>query len=379
MVVSFCVWELIKDRVASWANNKIDEGANIMMEYFAPLIEELAVASLGYTVALAILVMIVIYIHAYVKENTRELPAPDNKTRKESIVHKPIRKQSEKGKYKPTAEQDFDEFAKHKDAGTTPELQPDVDMYEAIEYLINILFPDKQKNVGNIDIENTKAVNLITEKLRNGELKSWGLYVGESVERKFSKDDWAYKELLPLQASIPTTKEPQTRPVASTDEHPLTGLRVNMSQVKSLWRRAGKDPVIQAKSNKHDVSLLEAIHYVTSGKWGNVCKLVKSEDVLVSDEFIEQVAKAWRDIQQSAIDGDIRIWGLDSREHWILITDNTYWQRHWINWMQIMTADEENDWSLDDIFGDDYNDKTRQDELYHRYNTSKKDVEKLWQ
>ncbi len=121
------------------------------------------------------------------------------------------------------------------------------------------------------------------------------------------------------------------------------------------------------------------LHYVASGKWSNVHKLVGSETVLVDDDEIDRIDRAWRDLEQAAIDGDIRIWGENSRGHCIPITDNTYWKRHWINWMQIMAADEENDWGLNEIIGVDVNDRSKKDELYHKYNTSKQDIEKLWQ
>jgi len=132
----------------------------------------------------------------------------------------------------------FDYFAGLDENDKSPSLKPEVPMAEAIDYLIKILFPDKNPNIGNIDIENRKAVNLITEKLRTGDLKAWGLYVGESVEREFNKDDWKYRELLPLEASIPTRKYSQTQSVASVNQHELTGLRVNFNQVKTVWPRA---------------------------------------------------------------------------------------------------------------------------------------------
>lgn len=283
--------------------------------------------------------------------------------------------------YQPTYEQDFDEFAKHKGAGTTPELQPDAYMSDAINHLKDILFPNRDPQHLDYQFEIPTAVNEITAKLRTGELKSWGLYTGESVPRVLNRDVWEFRELIPESASRELEKkDPQTRSVINdTNQHQLTGLRVNINQVKSLWRRAGKEPVKEVKSDKHNVSLLEAIHYVASGKWSNVHKLVGSETVLVDDDEIDRIDRAWRDLEQAAIDGDIRIWGENSRSHWILITDNTYWKRHWINWMQIMTADEENDWGLNEIIGVDVNDRSKKDELYHKYNTSKQDIEKLWQ
>ncbi|PCJ85420.1 MAG: hypothetical protein COA54_11225 [Thiotrichaceae bacterium] len=141
-------------------------------------------------------------------------------------------------KYKTTFEQDFNEAAKYKDAGTVPELQPDANLSEAIDYLIGILFPDRNPRHLDYQVEFPTTVNEITAKLRTGELKSWGLYIGESVEREFNKDMWEYRELLPLESSIDTKKNPQTKSVISnTNQHQLTGLRVNMRQAKDLWRK----------------------------------------------------------------------------------------------------------------------------------------------
>jgi len=361
-IIPFVCWELLSDRLSSWANSKIDEQAAGVMRWLAEFIGEAAVAPLGFTIAFAIIVMVIIYAHAYVSENK------DNITKKASQKHK---------KQESTFEDDFNYFADLKESDSQPLLQPDIEMTDAYEYLASLLFPDSPPNVHNVDVENPKIANLLTQKLRSGELRSWGLYLGESVEREFRKEDWKYRELHPIKASIPYKNEAQTKTVMPEGNPPLTGLRVNFNQLQTIWPKqkiTGTAPV----SDKHNVSLLEAIHYVASGKWGNVRAILKSENVHVTNEEIKSIENAFDDIRQFAINGDIRIWGEDSKGHYMLIEDNTYWKRHWLNWTQILAADNENDWGLDDLLGDNSNDQSRKDELYHKYRTSKQDIEKLW-
>lgn len=136
---------------------------------------------------------------------------------------------------KSTTEEDFNYFAELKETNDSLSLKPDITISEAVDYLINILFPDRAPHTFKPLSENPKAVNLITEKLRTGQLKSWGLYMGEYVEREFNKEDWKYMELLPFEASF-NENIPQTKVVKSNiDQHLFTGLRVNFNQVKSLW------------------------------------------------------------------------------------------------------------------------------------------------
>lgn len=67
-IVILVVGELLKDRIANWANLAIDSESGAVLEYIAPIIKEMAIAPLGYTVAAAVIVIIVIFVHAYLKE-----------------------------------------------------------------------------------------------------------------------------------------------------------------------------------------------------------------------------------------------------------------------------------------------------------------------
>jgi len=220
-LITFVIWELVKDRLAEWANRKIDEKSGVVMDWLAPYIKGLAIAELGYTVAVAIIVMIAIYTHAYYKEAGSKIT--------------PHSKKINPGTSKSTVEDDFQYFAEIRETEDQPLLKPDITMSEAMEYLISLLFPDKPENIGNLDIENSPAANLLTQKLRAGNLRSWGLFVGESVEREFSTEEWKFRELDYVQASIPTKKKPQTKTVGAEEQFPLTGLRVNFNQLQTIF------------------------------------------------------------------------------------------------------------------------------------------------
>ena len=69
-------WEIFKDRAANWANTKIDSESGRVMEFLASHIHEIAVAPLGYTLAGAILVFVLAFVHAYWKENKNKVAAP---------------------------------------------------------------------------------------------------------------------------------------------------------------------------------------------------------------------------------------------------------------------------------------------------------------
>ena len=75
-------------------------------------------------------------------------------------------------------------------------LEPDMELHQVIFYVVKVMFPNKHPNVGNMEIEDKPAITEITKKLRTGELTAWGRYVDESVERKFKKEDWEFREIL---------------------------------------------------------------------------------------------------------------------------------------------------------------------------------------
>jgi hypothetical protein len=130
------------------------------------------------------------------------------------------------------------------------EIRPDVNMEDAINHVVNVLFPNKNPDHRDITREDTEAIKLINKKLRSGELAAWGkrieiIPVHGGVQYKphttsndmlFTKEDWEYRELIPLSASIPREDKPQTRSYGSGEDHiQLTALRVNLKQVEKLW------------------------------------------------------------------------------------------------------------------------------------------------
>lgn len=131
---------------------------------------------------------------------------------------------------------------------------PDMNMPSAIDYVVNVLFPDKSPNIGNIDTEERPTAEAITKKIKSGDLNTWGKRVEIKQEygarrltvnvdqEKFSTEDWKHRELLPLEASIPAGKTPQTRSIGRDDDHiQLTGLYVNEDQIKGVrWRNEDK-------------------------------------------------------------------------------------------------------------------------------------------
>jgi len=59
------------------------------------------------------------------------------------------------------------------------------------------------------------------------------VYIGQE---QFSLEDWTYRELLPLEASIPKEKAPQTRSVGRNDDHiQFTALEVNEAEIIKIW------------------------------------------------------------------------------------------------------------------------------------------------
>lgn len=63
-------WELFKDRAANWANTTIDSQSEPVMELLVPIIRDIAIAPLGYTIIVAVIIFVLIFIHAYYKENS---------------------------------------------------------------------------------------------------------------------------------------------------------------------------------------------------------------------------------------------------------------------------------------------------------------------
>jgi hypothetical protein len=63
------LWEILKDRFAGWANNQIDEKAPKIMNDLWHFVEMAASYSLGWTISVAILILIIIFLHSYFTES----------------------------------------------------------------------------------------------------------------------------------------------------------------------------------------------------------------------------------------------------------------------------------------------------------------------
>lgn len=113
-----------------------------------------------------------------------------------------------------------------------------VNLCDAVDYVIDILIPDRIPNHTNHDTETKPVMKLFTERFRNGDLRSWGRYVDENADREFDRNEWKYRELHPLKANIPYQNKAQTVNVGSHDEHPLTAIRVDMNEVRRLWPKS---------------------------------------------------------------------------------------------------------------------------------------------
>lgn len=123
----------------------------------------------------------------------------------------------------------------------TPKNNPDMDMDKAIDHVMDSLFPDRDPSHLNYGGEVLLACNAILEKLRSGELASWGVRIENGIHindktQSFDKNEWDYRELIPLSSHIPRFDKAQTRtPMENQYPVQLTGLKVNSIQVKKLW------------------------------------------------------------------------------------------------------------------------------------------------
>jgi hypothetical protein len=69
VVFLFIIWELTKDRIANWANSKIDtqieNKTDRVIEITAHAVEYLASTPISWTIAVAILVVLAVFVHSY--------------------------------------------------------------------------------------------------------------------------------------------------------------------------------------------------------------------------------------------------------------------------------------------------------------------------
>jgi hypothetical protein len=137
------------------------------------------------------------------------------------------------------------------------EATPDIDMADAIDHVVSVLFPDNNPDTTNFVTEIGPAAELIAGKLRSGELTAWGKHIETAPDqgrlkiksyfacsgKLLKKEEWENKKLIPISASIPRDDEPQTKHFGS-GEGPVqfTALRVNLNQVKKLWPMENTKP-----------------------------------------------------------------------------------------------------------------------------------------
>lgn len=72
----FIIWELAKDRVATWANTQIEREIWAVMQAAAQAIKYAASSPLTWTILAAIAVVLILFIHSYVIEYRKTLRTP---------------------------------------------------------------------------------------------------------------------------------------------------------------------------------------------------------------------------------------------------------------------------------------------------------------
>lgn len=66
--ILLCAWEIIKDRLAGWANSIIDENAGITVKFVASSLDYLASTPIGWSILLLVVLFGGTFIHSYVSE-----------------------------------------------------------------------------------------------------------------------------------------------------------------------------------------------------------------------------------------------------------------------------------------------------------------------
>ena len=83
------VWELAKDRVAAWANARLDEGVKAIPEEVYSFIVSIATAPLTLTVAFMVLVFCLVFLDAY-RQERKHLPISSGTSRAGNETISPI-------------------------------------------------------------------------------------------------------------------------------------------------------------------------------------------------------------------------------------------------------------------------------------------------
>lgn len=176
------LWEVAKDRFAGWANAGIDERSGPVMDFLWPYLQELAVAPLGYTVAVAIVVLLILFGHAYLSEG------------QEQAIPEPVVGPSGSVERDPS---------------------PDLNMSSAAFQIAGIT---ENSNLGDNEVDKlTAALGRVRQLAHYGEITVWGKEITSSnsalgVWSPIPKDYWRSKEFNPilLVESSPDTVEKHT-------------------------------------------------------------------------------------------------------------------------------------------------------------------------
>lgn len=104
-------------------------------------------------------------------------------------------------------------------------------------------------------------------------------------------------------------------------EHPATKKQTLAKQV-DLKRTALPSDAVIAANGKHDVWLLDAVHFVVHRNW-------ESQYVQLGDtERLNKLFHAQKEIRQLATDGDLPIWGMNNFDGPLVLIEPDYWQRY---------------------------------------------------
>jgi hypothetical protein len=80
LLATFSLWvlrTLLEDRLVGWANEKIDQKSGVIMEFVAPIVKHLAIAPVGYVAVIGIVMIVAIFIHAYINEGKEKTHISD--------------------------------------------------------------------------------------------------------------------------------------------------------------------------------------------------------------------------------------------------------------------------------------------------------------
>lgn len=204
--------------------------------------------------------------------------------------------------------------------------KPNMLMSEVLDYVTDLLVSSR---TGNIDEEETLAAQAITEKIKEGKLKTWGKrvrikndfgfrrYNVNTDREEFDLEDWRHRELLPLEAGIPSAETPQTTSSGRDDDHTqFTDLQVNQEQIYKLW------PTTDTET--HDMRVLDAIYQAIEHKHG------RPYERIPTPQRLNDIKAVCSEIRQFAGDENLEIWGSFSRDEFLKKIPSDYWENYQI-------------------------------------------------